>query len=145
MVDRDYDWSKFTKESLYGVPTPHDNSGTQVRDALHWLHLSQKWVPPSISNRAAWHLVITASLFRAKKAHVVSKRLDDFRERTQPQLGKVHDPIAETLDVDENHMFGVMVKADDFSESCINIVPLILAQISLYWNSMDFTCTIDHV
>lgn len=42
IVDRDYDWSKFTKESLYGVPTPHDNSGTQVRDALHWLHLSQK-------------------------------------------------------------------------------------------------------
>ena len=42
MVDRDYDWSKFTKESLYGVPTPHDNSGIQVRDALHWLHLSQK-------------------------------------------------------------------------------------------------------
>ena len=54
---------------------------------------------------------------RAKKAHVVSKRLDDFRERIQPQLGKVHDPIAETLNVDENHTFGVMVKADDFSES----------------------------
>lgn len=58
---------------------------------------------------------------RAKKAHVVSKRLDDFRERIQPQLGKVHDPIAETLNVDENHTFGVMVKADDFSES--GIVP----------------------
>lgn len=61
------------------------------------------------------------SLFSAKKAHVVSKRLDDFRERTQPQLGKVHDPIAETLDVEENHTFGVMVKADDFSESMLRI------------------------
>lgn len=66
------------------------------------------------------YLAITVLLFRAKKAHVVSKRLDDFRERTQPQLGKVHDPIAETLNVDDNHTFGVMVKADDFSESCIH-------------------------
>ena len=54
--------------------------------------------------------------YRAKKAHVVSKRLDDFRERTQPQLGKVHDPIAETLSVDDSHTFGVMVKADDYSK-----------------------------
>ena len=37
MMDRDYDWSKFTRESLYGVPTPHDNSGSQVRSALHWM------------------------------------------------------------------------------------------------------------
>ena len=53
---------------------------------------------------------------RAKKAHVVSKRLDDFRERKQPQLGKVHDPIAETLNVNEHHTFGIMVKADEYSE-----------------------------
>ena len=44
MVDRDYDWSKFTKESLYGVATPHDNSGRQVRDALHWLTQAQRLV-----------------------------------------------------------------------------------------------------
>ena len=37
MVDRNYDWSKFTKGSLYGVPTPHDNSGVEVRKAMHWL------------------------------------------------------------------------------------------------------------
>ena len=47
---------------------------------------------------------------------MVSKRLDDFRERKQPQLGKVHDPIAETLNVNEHHTFGVMVKADEYSE-----------------------------
>lgn len=37
MMDRDYDWSKFTRESLYGVPTPHDNSGSQVKSSLHWM------------------------------------------------------------------------------------------------------------
>lgn len=91
MVDRNYDWSKFTKKSLYGVPTPHDNSGIQVRDALQWLHQAQSM----------------------KKAPIVSKRVDNFRERTQPQLGKVHDPIAETLDVGEGHTFGVQLPADE--------------------------------
>ena len=42
MVDRDYDWTVFTKDSLYGVPTPHDNSGSQARDSLHWLSLDQR-------------------------------------------------------------------------------------------------------
>ena len=41
-MDRDYDWSVFSKTSLYGVPTPHDNSGSQVRDALHWMSLEQR-------------------------------------------------------------------------------------------------------
>ena len=44
MVDRDYDWSVFSKSSLYGVPTPHDNSGSHVKDALHWMSLDQGWV-----------------------------------------------------------------------------------------------------
>lgn len=40
--------------------------------------------------------------------------MDDFRERTQPQLGKVHDPIKETLRVAPDHIFGVMVKPDEY-------------------------------
>lgn len=40
--------------------------------------------------------------------------MDDFRERTQPQLGKVHDPIKETLRVPPDHTFGVMVKPDEY-------------------------------
>ena len=35
-VDRNYDWSKMDKGKAYGVPTPHDNSGMQVRDAMNW-------------------------------------------------------------------------------------------------------------
>jgi hypothetical protein len=93
MVDRDYDWTVFTKDSLYGVPTPHDNSGSQARDSLHWLSLDQS----------------------SKKTPIVTKRVDDFRERTQPQLGEVHDPIADTLKVDKDHSFGVSVLPDNFS------------------------------
>ncbi len=55
---------------MFGIPNPHHNDGRQVRQTLRWLHdtLAEKATP------------------------VVSKRVDAFRERTQPQLGKVHDP-----------------------------------------------------
>lgn len=65
---------------------------------------------------------------------MVSKQLDEFREKTQPQLGCVHDPlviydggwnytvrfycccrIADTLTVSQDHTFGVLVQADDYS------------------------------
>ena len=51
---------------------------------------------------------------REKTTKIVSKRVDDFRERTQPQLGKVHDPIKETLLVPPDHTFGVMIKPDEY-------------------------------
>lgn len=37
MVDRDYDWSVFTRDSQYGVATPHDNTGSGVKNAMHWM------------------------------------------------------------------------------------------------------------
>ena len=36
-VDRDYDWSRYPKESLFGIPTPHDNDGKHVKNTLKWL------------------------------------------------------------------------------------------------------------
>ena len=53
-------------------------------------------------------------LNREKASHIVSKRVDDFRERTQPQLGKVHDPIKDTMKVAKDHIFGVLFKPDEY-------------------------------
>lgn len=53
-------------------------------------------------------------LCREKATKIVSKRVDDFRERTQPQLGQVHDPIKDTLRVQPDHAFGVMIKPDEY-------------------------------
>ncbi|KAK2547717.1 EF-hand domain-containing family member B [Acropora cervicornis] len=92
MVDRKYDWSRIPKESKFGIETPHNNDGIHVRKTLKWLHDTQQ----------------------EKTTKIVSKRVDDFRERTQPQLGKVHDPIKETLRVAPDHIFGVMVKPDEY-------------------------------
>ena len=49
-----------------------------------------------------------------KAAQIVSKRVDDFRERNIPQVGVVHDPIKETLKVDSDHTYGIMVAPDEF-------------------------------
>ncbi|XP_003388337.1 PREDICTED: EF-hand domain-containing family member B-like [Amphimedon queenslandica] len=90
VIDRNYDWSRFTRGSLYGVPTPHDNSGSGVRTALKWCK---------------------------NQGNVTMKKLDDFRERNRPQIGKVHDPIEETLyvHINRDHTFGVTVIPDDYS------------------------------
>ncbi len=52
----------------------------------------------------------------SENGKVISKRLDNFREKTQPKMGEVHDPIAETLDVPPGHTFGVTVPVDKFGE-----------------------------
>jgi len=53
------------------MPTPSDREGTQTRKSLRWLDQTENW-----------------------KASVVTSRLeDDFRERTQWQLGKTRDPL----------------------------------------------------
>ncbi|KAI6660857.1 EF-hand domain-containing family member B-like [Oopsacas minuta] len=92
MPDRNYDWSVFPRDYKYGVETPHDVRGTGVSHAMKWSHEAEE----------------------EQATHIVQKRLDDFRERTQPQIGKVHDPICDTLPVEDNHTFGVFVKPDQF-------------------------------
>ncbi|XP_071502668.1 EF-hand domain-containing family member B-like [Diadema antillarum] len=91
-VDRDYDWSSYPKEGFFGIATPHDNDGKNVAKTLEWLRNDQL----------------------DKGTKVVSKRVDDFRERTQPQLGQVHDPIKETLTVPPDHSYGILLKPDEY-------------------------------
>lgn len=69
-VNRAYTCPDFSPYSRFGKPTPHDTAGKAMRQTLKWMHETEK----------------------EKATKIVSKRIDDFRERTQPQLGKVHDP-----------------------------------------------------
>lgn len=91
-VDRNYTHPSYEKKKCYGIPTPHDNTGGYTQKSLKWLHETQT----------------------EKAAKIVSKRVDDWRERTQPQLGQVHDPIKDTLRVPPDHTFGILVKPDEF-------------------------------
>ncbi|XP_030640934.1 EF-hand domain-containing family member B [Chanos chanos] len=91
-VDRKYDWTSYGKDSRFGVPTPHYNDGRNVSKSLHWRSDTQL----------------------GNSAKCVSRRCDDFRERTQPQIGKVHDPIAETMNVAPNRTLGILMRPDNF-------------------------------
>jgi len=53
------------------MPTPHDNEGTQTRKTLRWLNETEGWKASAFTSRVE----------------------DDFRERTQWQLGKTRDPL----------------------------------------------------
>ncbi|KAK1806369.1 hypothetical protein P4O66_004886 [Electrophorus voltai] len=91
-VDRGYDTNAYRKDSRFGVTTPHRNDGYNASRSFQWLCDTQKHY----------------------SAKLVLKRCDNFRERTQPQIGKVHDPIAETLRVPPDHTFGVLLRPDKF-------------------------------
>ena len=41
-IDRNYDWSVFSRDDQYGMPTPHDNTGMGVRKAMHWATDAQR-------------------------------------------------------------------------------------------------------
>ena len=53
-----------------GMPTPHCNEGTFTRKTLRWLGETEGW----------------------KASPLTTQVEDDFRERTQWQLGKTRDP-----------------------------------------------------
>ncbi|XP_051577821.1 EF-hand domain-containing family member B [Myxocyprinus asiaticus] len=89
-LDRKYNWSHYERDSRFGVPTPHRNDGRNISRSLYWPCDTQKH----------------------NSAKLVAKCCDNFRERTQPQIGKVHDPIVETLQVPSDHTFGVLMKPD---------------------------------
>ncbi|XP_060104748.1 EF-hand domain-containing family member B isoform X1 [Heteronotia binoei] len=90
-INRKYDPSTFHRFNLYGKETPHFNDGRNLARTLRWLHEMQM----------------------KKSAKIVSKISDDFKEKFQPQLGKVLDPIADTLNVPPDHTFGIRIKPDD--------------------------------
>ncbi|PKU48434.1 ef-hand domain-containing family member b [Limosa lapponica baueri] len=89
--NRKYDSPNFSKFFVYGKETPHFKDGRNVSKSLNWL----------------------CDLESKKAAKIVSKRSDDFKEKFQPQLGKVLDPIAETMNVPPDHTFGMLLRPDE--------------------------------
>jgi len=91
-VNRNYTSENFSAEKVMGLPTPHSNDGKHTKETLTWLHETRG----------------------DKAAKIISKRLDDFREKSQPQIGTVHDPIKDTLCVAPDHTFGILAKPDPY-------------------------------
>nr|KAJ3417994.1 hypothetical protein HK105_000504 [Polyrhizophydium stewartii] len=71
-----------------------NNDGSRVRESMYWEDQRQQ----------------------ETKSKLISSRLADFRERRQPEIGKVHDPIKSTMaHLPESHTFGITFPADEYS------------------------------
>ncbi|KAM6223849.1 EF-hand domain-containing family member B [Rhynchocyon petersi] len=90
--NRKYDSSHFHRFNLYGMPTPHFNDGRNMAKSLYWLH----------------------ELQMKKGAKVVSQRVDDFKAKFQHKLGRVLDPIADTMNVPPDHTFGACLHPEEY-------------------------------
>ncbi|XP_007530090.2 EF-hand domain-containing family member B [Erinaceus europaeus] len=88
--NRKYNSPNFHRFKLYGVPTPHFNDGRNMAKTLYWLH----------------------ELQMSKGAKIVSKRADDFNEKFHHKLGRVWDPIAETMTVPPDYTYGACLYPD---------------------------------
>ncbi|KAK7111234.1 EF-hand domain-containing family member B-like [Littorina saxatilis] len=91
-VNRGYSAPEYDSRGRYGKPTPHDITGKMVRNTMKWTYETKT----------------------DKATPIVSKRVDEFREKSQPQLGQVHDPIKDTLNVGPDHTFGILYKPDEY-------------------------------
>jgi len=102
-INRNYlgNWNN-NDQMIFGIETPHDNDGRKVSRSLRWPN-------PDIGECADRFGSVTSS--SAKGAtKLVSERVDAFRERTQPKLGTVHDPIKSTVGLTE--AFGLSLRGD---------------------------------
>jgi len=73
----------FSAENIFGGPTPHDLTGKRVREAMD--------VP---------------------ERPVDNEKVQIFKNRRNPQIGKVHDPIKDSLNVSPDHVFGFVELPD---------------------------------
>ncbi|XP_003500506.1 EF-hand domain-containing family member B isoform X1 [Cricetulus griseus] len=90
--NRKYNPESFQRFKLYGGPTPHFNDGRTMAKTLHWLH----------------------ELQMERGAKITSKRFDDFKEKFQHKVGRVLDPIAETMNIAPGHTFGACLKPEEY-------------------------------
>jgi len=102
-INRNYfgNWNN-DGEMVFGIETPHDNDGRKVSRSLRW--------PNPDIGECADRFGSMESSSKKGSTKLVSDRIDAFRERTQPTLGTVHDPIKSTAGISE--AFGLSLKGD---------------------------------
>ncbi|KAM9353554.1 EF-hand domain-containing family member B [Symphorus nematophorus] len=90
-IDRKYNLSHYSKDSRFGILTPHFNDGRDLGKTLHWLGETQKFCNP----KAAW------------------KRSGN-REKMAAQLGQTKQVRGNTLIFPPDHTFGILLTSDEY-------------------------------
>ncbi|XP_039973990.1 EF-hand domain-containing family member B [Xiphias gladius] len=92
-IDRKYDWNHYSKDSRFGIVTPHFNDGRNLGKTLHWLGEAQN--------------------HRFYNPKTVWKRSGN-REKMEPQSAKVNKMRRNLLNVPPDHTFGMLLPVDEF-------------------------------
>ncbi|XP_072249322.1 EF-hand domain-containing family member B [Leuresthes tenuis] len=90
-IDRKYDWSHHSKDSRFGIPTPHFTDGRNLGKTLHWLGETQKFSDPN----AVW-------------------KRSGSREKLAQQIGKASSTRRNSLHLPPEHTFGIVLPPDQF-------------------------------
>ncbi|XP_073340783.1 EF-hand domain-containing family member B [Pagrus major] len=90
-IDRKYNWSHCSRDSRFGIITPHFNDGRNLGKTLHWLGETQKFYNPN----AVW------------------KRSGN-REKMAQQLGTTINVRGKTLNIPPDQTFGSFLPPDEF-------------------------------
>ena len=79
--------------------------------------MENEFVKPYTGMMNAKGKFLLASLYDSElKSKVISKRLADFRQRRQPELGKVHDPMKDTIShLSPDYTFGIAIPPDEYA------------------------------
>ncbi|KAI8621068.1 hypothetical protein BC830DRAFT_1096087 [Chytriomyces sp. MP71] len=76
------------------LPDSHDNNGLRVKEVLHWKE----------------------EQIKETQTKIASKRHTEWRKRRQPELGKAHDPLLETIShLPPDYTFGIKFPSDDYN------------------------------
>ncbi|XP_029307763.1 LOW QUALITY PROTEIN: EF-hand domain-containing family member B [Cottoperca gobio] len=95
-IDRKYDWSHYSKDSRFGILTPHFNDGCNLGKTLHWLGETRKFYNP----KPVW------------------KRSENT-EKMAPQIGKKNNVRGNALNLPPDHTFGNLLPSDEFGVGAI--------------------------
>ncbi|XP_010772350.1 EF-hand domain-containing family member B [Notothenia coriiceps] len=90
-IDRKYDMGHYSKDSRFGILTPHFTDGRTIGKTLHWLGETKKFYNP----KPVW------------------KRSGN-RETRLPQAGKTKNLRGITLNLQPDHTFGNLSQPDEF-------------------------------
>ncbi|KAA3676678.1 uncharacterized protein DEA37_0002739 [Paragonimus westermani] len=86
-------YENFDKNKVFGMQTHCDPRGILVSRALNWLSNTQE----------------------SNQTPVMSRGQFDFKQRYDHHLGRTRDPIADTMNVPEGHVFGLSSKRGELT------------------------------
>ncbi|XP_070822313.1 EF-hand domain-containing family member B [Chaetodon trifascialis] len=105
-IDRKYNWTHCSKDSVFGILTPHFNDGRNVGKTLHWLGETQKFYNPKTvwkrsgnREKLALHLGITnmrGNTWESPPHHTVGILLPPERQTSTAPAGIERKPLSES-------------------------------------------------